>query len=84
MMIPETHEQDVRRHLERLAGYPLLAGYRGSSVADVEALTALVVALSEYLLSHPDTITELDLNPVMVLPAGQGVVAVDAVLVADR
>ena len=84
VMIPETDEQDVRRHLERLAGYPLLAGYRGGSAADVDALAALVVALSDYLLRHPDAITELDLNPVIVLPARQGVVAVDAVLVADR
>lgn len=83
-MLPETDERDIRGQLEKLAGYRLLAGYRGSAPADIDALTATVAALSRYLLANPATVTELDLNPVMVLPEGHGVVAVDAVLVVDR
>jgi acyl-CoA synthetase (NDP forming) len=82
LMLPETDEADVRRHLTRLAGYPLLEGYRGDAASDIGALAAMVASLSRYLVSDESrSLAELDLNPVIVLPEGQGVVAVDAVLV---
>jgi acyl-CoA synthetase (NDP forming) len=84
LMLPETDEADVLRHLKKLAGYPLLDGYRGAAAADVAALASMVASLSRYLVSDEShSLAELDLNPVMVLPVGKGVVAVDAVLVVD-
>ncbi|WP_028924652.1 acetate--CoA ligase family protein [Pseudonocardia acaciae] len=63
--------------LRRMAGFPLLAGHRGSPALDVPALVDLLVAVSELAQRHPE-IGELDLNPVLVGPLGEGVVAVDA------
>ncbi|MGA0394578.1 MAG: acetate--CoA ligase family protein, partial [Rhodospirillales bacterium] len=54
----------------------LLAGYRGGAVMDKEALIDMIVNVS-WLVADHDAITELDLNPVMVLPEGQGCAAVD-------
>jgi hypothetical protein len=48
---------------------------------DVEALAASVAALSEFAADHADEISEVDLNPMIVLPAGRGVRVVDAVIV---
>lgn len=73
---PVTPEQ-ARELLARLRTWPLLVGYRGATVRDVEALTEVVVAVSTMVTEDPG-IVELDLNPVMVGPAGQGAVAVDA------
>ena len=39
-----------------------------------------VMAVSEFALEHWDTVTELDINPLMVGPKGKGAVAVDAMV----
>ena len=71
---------DARRALESLRAFPLLAGARGAAPADVDALVALIVAAGQLAVEHPE-ITEVDLNPVLVHPAGQGVTVVDASIV---
>ncbi|MCL4116625.1 UNVERIFIED_CONTAM: hypothetical protein GTU68_028866 [Idotea baltica] len=55
--------------------HQLLAGYRGSEPADIDALTELLVRIGSLLEAHPE-ILELDLNPVIVSAAG--VQAIDA------
>ncbi|RPI80400.1 MAG: GNAT family N-acetyltransferase, partial [Planctomycetaceae bacterium] len=54
-----------------------LNGYRGAPLADVAAYRNLVLRIAKLAELLPE-LAELDLNPVRVLPAGQGVVAVDA------
>ena len=85
--------QDVARRLlplsraeaERMVREPrsfaLLDGARGRPKADVAALVALLVAVSDFVAAQGDRIDEIDLNPVWVGPAGQGVMALDAVIV---
>ena len=58
------------------AVHPLLAGYRGGPALDVAALADMLVRVSLLAADYPE-IQELDMNPVKVLPAGQGCVAVD-------
>jgi hypothetical protein len=58
-----------------------MEGFRGAQHMDVDALAAAVAALSEFAADHADEISEVDLNPVIVLPAGRGVRVVDAVIV---
>jgi acetyltransferase len=58
--------------LAELKSAPLLAGFRGAPPRDRRALAALIARLSLLALEYPD-IGELDLNPVLVLPEGQGV-----------
>jgi 4-hydroxybutyryl-CoA synthetase (ADP-forming) len=74
---------DAADMIDRLRMRPLLDGYRGAPVADRAALVALVERVSALADAAPE-IRELDLNPVKVLPAGEGTVVVDArILVAD-
>jgi acetate---CoA ligase (ADP-forming) len=64
-----------------IKGAPLLAGARGRPQADVDALIDLVMNVQRLALEVGADIAELDINPVMVRPRGQGVVAVDALIV---
>jgi hypothetical protein len=61
---------------------PLFAGARGKPAADVDALATVVSRLSAAAVAWQGSIAEIDLNPVIVLPHGQGVRLVDAALVA--
>jgi acyl-CoA synthetase (NDP forming) len=65
----------------QLKGAALLDGVRGEPPADRDALAHLMVALSRFAADHADTIAEIDLNPVIVHPAGEGLTIVDALIV---
>jgi acyl-CoA synthetase (NDP forming) len=61
--------------------WPLLNGYRGRPKADVEALAQTIVAFSQMAAQLGERVLEAEINPVFVLPQGQGVRAADGVLV---
>lgn len=60
----------------------LLDGYRGSPALDVDAVARLIAGLGRVLAGTP-SIREIDLNPVVVYPVGEGVVTLDALILAD-
>ncbi|WP_293866038.1 acetate--CoA ligase family protein [uncultured Alsobacter sp.] len=64
-----------------IRGHALLEGVRGAAPSDVEALADLLVSLSRFAAAHGDDLESIDLNPVLVRPRGEGVVALDALLV---
>lgn len=74
---------DATTMLRELRGYPLLEGVRGQPPADIAALEALLVTVSDFAQQHRDRLHELDLNPVWVGAVGQGAVPLDALLVLD-
>ncbi len=63
--------------LKELKAYPLLQGVRGKGKADIKALIEVICRVSTLLTKCPE-ICEMDLNPVIVHPDGQGVSIVDA------
>jgi acyl-CoA synthetase (NDP forming) len=67
--------------IRRLRGAGLLDAQRGQPAADIPALADLMVRLSQFAADHADAIKEIDLNPVLVHPAGQGATVVDALIV---
>jgi len=71
---------EAKRMLRELRGYRILTGFRGRPPGDVEALAETVVRLSRLASDLEDEVCEVDVNPVLVLPAGRGVVAVDALV----
>ena len=62
----------------RVAG--LLAGFRGRPAGDVPALVQTALAAVRYAQANLETLTELDINPVIVRPVNLGAVAVDALI----
>jgi acyl-CoA synthetase (NDP forming) len=71
----------ARALIARLKGARLLEAFRGQPAADVDALVDIMVKLSRLAADHADTIAEIDLNPVLVHPIGQGATIVDALIV---
>ncbi|MGY6571118.1 MAG: acetate--CoA ligase family protein [Salinarimonas sp.] len=67
-----------------LKSSPLLRGMRGAGARDVAALASFMAAVSDYVAANYDTVEELDLNPVWVGREGEGVTALDAVIVKRR
>ena len=69
----------ARAMIASLRTSPLLAGYRGRPHADVEALARAIVGLSQIAAATP-VIETIEVNPVLVMPDGEGVIALDAVV----
>jgi hypothetical protein len=67
--------------IREIRGFAMLEGARGAKPADVEALAQLLSDLSRFAAAHADRIDGIDLNPVRVMPEGEGVLALDALLV---
>ena len=71
----------AKEMIAEIKGAALLSGYRGRPVLDTEALADVLVRVSLLIADHADRIAEIDINPLFVRPAGQGVVAADALIV---
>ena len=71
---------EARRMIRDIRSHAVLDGVRGAPPADVDALARLLSDLSRFASAHRDRIASIDLNPVRVMPQGQGVLALDAVL----
>lgn len=72
---------EALRMIEETTGHALLAGFRGAPAADIDALADVLVNVSRFAATNADTLQTLDLNPVVALEQGQGVYALDAVLI---
>jgi acetate---CoA ligase (ADP-forming) len=71
---------EVDRLVGQLRGAPLLNGFRGAPPSDLDALREVVHRLSVAYLDLADEVDELEINPLLVRPAGHGVVAADVLL----
>lgn len=71
---------EVRAALAQLRCAPLLQGYRGQPACDVSALVDGIVRLADFFAAHTDVVAAVEINPLIVLPQGEGIVACDAVL----
>jgi len=79
LLLPLTRA-DLLQALQSLKMWPMVTGYRGRAHGDVEALLDAVQAILAFATAHADRLLELDVNPLLVLPLGQGVLAVDALI----
>lgn len=72
---------DAAEMIREMRCFPLLAGARGRPPADVEALEALLLRISAFVVQNADRIEEMDLNPVWVGAVGEGALPLDAVII---
>jgi acyl-CoA synthetase (NDP forming) len=75
--LPPLTDLDAAEMIDRLRLKPLLDGYRGAPPGDRSSLISLLQRVSALVEAVPE-LREMDLNPVKVLPPGQGAVVVDA------
>ena len=62
---------------ESIRSHRLLEGVRGEPASDLDAIAEYLLRLSQLVTEHP-TIQELDINPLIVYPRGQGAIVADA------
>jgi len=72
---------DALELARELKTWPLLDGFRGRAKADMRALVSAIVAFSQMAAQMGDRLVEAEINPVFVLPEGQGVRAADGIVV---
>lgn len=80
LRLPPISKAEAGKMINSTRGAKLLKGFRGRPAADISALADALVNLSRLAVDLGDYISALDINPLMVLPAGQGVCAVDALV----
>ena len=79
LLLP-TDRAAVTKAIESLSAYKLILGFRGNAAGDMEAIVDAVLAVAAFAESNQERLMELDINPLLVLPEGQGVVAADALI----
>jgi acetate---CoA ligase (ADP-forming) len=84
LRVPPISAAEAGRALESLKGCAVFSGVRGAPPADIDALAEMAARLSWLAYDLANDIAEMDLNPVVVLRAGQGAFAVDALLVTRQ
>jgi succinyl-CoA synthetase beta subunit len=83
LFTPDMDQAAVHSGLLDLKQAAILKGYRGSPAKDVAALAELIVLTGRIMTGNP-AIREIDLNPVIIHPEGEGVVALDALMLVER
>jgi acyl-CoA synthetase (NDP forming) len=78
---PDLDADAIAGELLKLKGAALLGAFRGQKARDVAAVADMAARLGAFVLAHPE-IAEIDINPVVVHAAGEGAVALDALIVA--
>ena len=82
LFTPDMGAEQVRAGLLALKQAPILKGWRGAPALDVDALADLIVQIGRVMTGNP-RIREIDLNPVIIHPEGQGVAALDALMLVE-
>ncbi len=72
---------DANAMIAETRGRRLLGAVRGRAARDVQAVRECLTALGNFAWAERDSIAEIDLNPVMALPRGQGCIVVDALII---
>ncbi|MBB3312462.1 acetyl-CoA synthetase [Rhizobium sp. BK196] len=75
-----TTRLEISEAISRLKIAKLIEGYRGRPKGDLEATVTAVARAADYVVMNAARLEELDINPLMVLPEGHGVTAVDALI----
>ena len=73
---------DARAMLEQTKAVKLLSGWRGGKPYDTDAIIANILRLSQLAVDFPQ-IQEIEINPLLVLPKGQGALALDCRMILD-
>lgn len=73
----------ARNMVRSIKGYKMLTGYRGAPKSDIGTIERMLVGLSHLVMDHPE-IKELDINPLLVHPEGEGVTVADCRFILEK
>ena len=67
---------EAKHMVSSIKTYPLIAGVRGETASDIESIVQTLLKVSQLVTDFPE-ILEFEINPLMVMPEGEGCVAMD-------
>lgn len=73
--------QEAHRMIREIKGFAMLEGVRGGAPSDINALAQMLSDLSQFAYVNQGQYESIDLNPVLVFPEGEGLMALDALIV---
>jgi acetyltransferase len=76
-------ETSAEKMITDIKAYRVLRGIRGRPAVDIKAAKLCILRLSAMVANHPE-IAELDINPLILYPEGQGCVVADARIILSR
>jgi acyl-CoA synthetase (NDP forming) len=79
-LLPPFTRESLQAALGGLKVAKLLEGFRGKPAGDVDALVDVALGVARYAAHNLSTLIEIDVNPVIVRPAGRGAAAVDVLI----
>ncbi|MDU6139301.1 acetate--CoA ligase family protein, partial [Bradyrhizobium sp.] len=82
LLAPDLPRAAIIERLRRLKAAKLLDGFRGAPPIDLDAVADVIALLGQLMLQYPE-VTEVDINPLVAYGRGQGVVALDALIVTQ-
>ena len=80
LLPPDLAESAIVDELHKLQGAKLLRGFRGAPAVDVEAVASTAALIGRLMRTMPE-IMEIDINPLVAHAKGEGVTALDALIV---
>jgi len=81
VQIAPVNETQAMAMLKSLKAFAVLDGARGRRRTDLKAAANAISALSRFAVAHADSVSEIDINPLLLKAEGEGAVALDALLV---
>ncbi|TCM41265.1 acetate--CoA ligase family protein [Novosphingobium sp. ST904] len=75
---------EARRMIAETNAGKVLQGVRGAPPSDIDALAETLAALSRFAAANQDRLAGVDINPIRVMPVGEGVVPLDALVLLSR
>lgn len=82
LLPPDLAPDEIERELHQLRCAAILRGFRGSPTLDTAAVARIAAVLGAWMLAEP-RIREIDINPLVLYPNGQGAIALDALISID-
>jgi acetate---CoA ligase (ADP-forming) len=83
LLPPGLAEDQILEEIFKLRAAPLLRGFRGAPAMDVRAVAKTIDLLGHLIRTVPE-LSEIEINPLLVYPEGQGVLALDALIIASH
>jgi acetate---CoA ligase (ADP-forming) len=80
LLPPNASRAVIVQELTKLKAHKLLQGFRGSRAVDLDAVASVAQQVGRLMLTQPE-VMEVDINPLIVYPQGQGAMALDALIV---
>ena len=84
LRVPPITRYDAEDMVKEIKGYRVLQGFRGKPKADLESIIDVLLKVSRLSIDLRESIKEMDINPLIVLPEGMGAKAVDTRIVMPK